>query len=185
VTFRRFISIQVWCILSIVLGAGSLLLFGVFLYLGALPIVDLGLDTTTRLALDAVLCLAFFLQHSVMVRSGFRRRLRRLVGGEFHGTLYSVVSGLVLVLLVVLWQATAGNLIEPSRPLRWLLRGSFCLALVGFAWSARTLRELDTFGLLAIRRHLRGRADGPASLNVRGPYRWVRHPFYFLSLVMI
>ena len=41
--------------------------------------VDLGLDTAGTLSLDAGLCLLFFIQHSVMVRKSFRRRLAEYI----------------------------------------------------------------------------------------------------------
>ena len=88
---------------SAALGAGSLLLLLVFLFFGPLGIADLGLDDRSALAFDAVLSFLFFLQHSAMTRSGFRSRLSRLAREELQPALYAVVSGLVLVVVVLLW----------------------------------------------------------------------------------
>ena len=78
--------------LSVVLGAGSLVAFAVFIYTGPLHIVDLGLPTAGILAFDAALSLAFFLQHSAMTRSGFRRQLSSIVREPYYPAIYSASS---------------------------------------------------------------------------------------------
>jgi protein-S-isoprenylcysteine O-methyltransferase Ste14 len=143
-----------------------------------------GLDTRTALVLDAVLSLGFFVQHSVMTRSGFRRRFFHRLREEFHGAVYSTISGIALLVVVVLWQGPTRTLFAAPEPLRWLLRALFVLSLLGFAWGARALGPFDGLGLRAIRRHLRGKEAPEPRFLVRGPYRWVRHPFYFFALVL-
>jgi hypothetical protein len=59
------------------LGGGTLMLFMLFLYIGSLKMVNLGIDGTTTLWLNTSLCLAFFIQHSVMIRKSFRQWLSR------------------------------------------------------------------------------------------------------------
>lgn len=167
-----------------VLGAGSLLLFVVFLFYGALRLVDLSLDIGAALALNAVLSLVFFLQHSAMTRSSFRKRLCRRVRDEFQGAVYSLTSGIALLVVLILWQGTTETLFAAPDRLRWLLRSLFVLGLIGFAWGARALGPFDGLGLRAIRRHLRGETSREPRFAVRGPYRWVRHPLYFFTLVL-
>jgi protein-S-isoprenylcysteine O-methyltransferase Ste14 len=182
---RASIAVRIFAVFCALLGGGSLLLFAVFLYFGSLHFIDLGLDNSVNLTLDSLLCLAFFVQHSVMVRVGFRRRLRGFLGDELHGAAYTAVSGALLILLVVFWQSTLDNLVELGRPLRWLLRSLFVLGMAGFVWSARALGELDMLGLRAIDGEALEQAQHAPALVVGGPYRWVRHPFYFFSLVLI
>jgi len=167
-----------------VLGAGSLLLFLVFLFAGSVGLVNLGLDIGSALTLNAVLSVGFFLQHSVMTRSGFRNRFCRRVREEFHGAVYSMMSGIALLVVVVMWQGPTETLVAAAEPLRWLLRTLFVLCLLGFAWGARTLGPFDGLGLRAIRRHIRGEESREPRFAVRGPYRWVRHPLYFFALVL-
>lgn len=166
------------------LGAGSLLLFVVVLFAGPLGIVDLNLDTGVALALNAVLSLGFFLQHSVMTRSSFRNRFCRRVREEFHGAVYSMMSGIALLVVLVMWQGPTESLFAAPEPLRWCLRGLFVLSLLGFAWGARALGPFDGLGLRAIRRHLRDEKSREPRFAVRGLYRWVRHPLYFFALVL-
>lgn len=43
----------------------------------------------------------------------------------------------------------------------------------------------DPLGIREIVRHLNGKSEKESFLTIQGNYQWVRHPLYFLSLVMI
>jgi protein-S-isoprenylcysteine O-methyltransferase Ste14 len=169
---------------SVALGAGSLLVLVFFLYGGPLHIVELELGTAATLGLDTALCLVFFLQHSGMVRTGFRRRLSRFVREEFQAAVYSIASGVVLLALIGFWQQSEEQWVTVHGMARWILRGSFFLALAGFVWGSRALGPFDGLGLRAIVRYVRAKPARQMSFAVRGPYRWVRHPLYFFALVL-
>jgi protein-S-isoprenylcysteine O-methyltransferase Ste14 len=172
-------------VLANVCGGASLILFAVFLG-GRWPqIVRLRWPDGAALLLDGLLSLAFFLQHSGMVRRRLRSRMANVVPPLYHGALYSVVSGLALTLLVVVWQPTGTHLLNLQGPLRWAAHGCSLLAIAGFAWGLYALRSFDFFGLAPIRARLRGRPAPRPAFVVRGPYRWVRHPLYLCVLVLI
>ncbi len=168
-----------------VVGGGSLLLFGVFLVVG--PIVEFRFTTTEAAALvaDAALSLAFFLQHSVMVRAGFKARLATRIPRPFHGAVYAIASGVCLTAVVLLWQKSAVVLWSWHGPLALVPRALAAAAIAGFVWGVRSLRVFDPFGRLAIQAELRGRPLPISRFTVRGPYLWVRHPLYFFMLVLI
>lgn len=69
--------------------------------------------------------------------------------------------------------------------LRWMLRGVFYLSLSGIFWGLWSLGKFDAFGVDQIRNPAQGTSAAQSRLLVRGPYRWVRHPLYFFSLLMI
>jgi protein-S-isoprenylcysteine O-methyltransferase Ste14 len=127
----------------------------------------------------------FFLQHSVMVRPSVRARLERRVPSPYYAAVYSVASGMALLLLVVLWQLSDVTLLTAGGGLRRVLGGVFVAAGVGFLWAVRSLGSFDTFGLEPIKAHLRGTEPRDLPLAIRGPYRWVRHPLYGLLLVLL
>ncbi len=167
------------------LGGGTLMVFMLFLYVGPLELVDIGLAEDRVLWLDACLCLAFFVQHSVMIRKSFRQRLARFLPEEYEAAFFAIVSGVVLMALIVLWQQSAYTILAAKGIVRLLLRGVFLLSLVGFAWSLYALGVFDPFGFLPILDHIRGIKRPPLPLTVRGPYRWVRHPLYILMILMV
>jgi len=171
---------------SYFVGSFSLLVFVIFLFVGSLDLVDLGLGEIGSLGLNAGLCLAFFIQHSAMIRRSFRRWSEQRISTDFHGALYTIVSGVFLLTLVVLWQKSSHTPASAQGVLRWLLRAVFLLSIIGFYWGIRALGKFDAYGIGPILRYLRGAAPRkPMPFVVRGPYRWVRHPLYFFVLLMI
>jgi protein-S-isoprenylcysteine O-methyltransferase Ste14 len=173
-------------ILTYVIGGVSMLVWLVFLFHGSLNIVNLGLSEAAGLGLNTCLCLAFFIQHSTMIRRSFRRWLAKFIEADYHGSLFTIASGVVLLILVVFWQKSAHLLTSPQGILRWLLHAVFFLSIVGFNWGTRALGSFDAFGLNPILNSLRGtESPPPMPFIVRGPYRWVRHPLYFFCLLMI
>lgn len=167
------------------LGGAALLWFGLFLLLGPVKAVDLGLSTTGALVLDGSLCLLFFLQHSIMVRRWFQRRLSSVVRDHLQGAVYTISSGIVLMVLMSFWQRTDPILASADGPLRWLLRGLFVASIIGMYWGASALDSFDGFGIRAIKLMLSSRKPGETRLAIRGPYRWIRHPLYAFVLVML
>jgi len=165
------------------LGLGSLTLFAVFLW-EPFELVDLGLEGTTLLGWDAILCLAFCLQHSGMIRRSFRRRTARFVPSHHQGAVYTIASGIVLTAVVVLWQGSPGVLFQLDGLARWPVRAVFLLALLGGAWGGLALGS-DLLGIDAIRSRLRGTTPREVPFAVRGPYRLVRHPLYLCTLLLI
>jgi protein-S-isoprenylcysteine O-methyltransferase Ste14 len=166
-------------------GGVSLVGFLIFLFAGPYGWINLGLSTHEALLFDGLLCFAFFIQHSVMIRRSFRRHLSAAVPTIYHGAVYTLASGIVLLALLVLWQEAGPVLLSLSGAPRMLTRAVFLAGLIGFAWGASSLRGFDTFGLRPIRAQLRGSRVSNNPLSIRGPYRWVRHPLYFFMLVLI
>jgi len=171
--------------LTNIVGWGAILAIWAFFFLGSFNLVDLPLDTIPALGWDALLCLAFFVQHSGMIRKGFRRRLERVVPSHYHGPVYTIASGVVLLVLLVFWQESPWVLVTVEGGLRWLMRGVFVLSIAGMAWGVLALRSFDTFGVVPVRARLRGRPVRPTPFVIRGPYRWVRHPLYLCCLIFI
>jgi protein-S-isoprenylcysteine O-methyltransferase Ste14 len=171
--------------LSALLGGVSLLAFGLVLAFGPFELVPLRLSSAAALAWDTGLCLVFFLQHSVMVRRSFRARLRSRLPSPYHGAVYSVASGIALLLLVVLWQRLDVTILTVQGGARWVLRGLFAAAGLVFLWAVRSLGSFDTFGVAPLKAHLQGSEPPRLPLAIRGPYRWVRHPLYSLLLVFL
>lgn len=171
--------------ITALLGWISLILMMIFIYRGPLDLVDFGLTDASTLALNTFLSLAFFVQHSVMVRRSFRTRLRRFLDEKYLGALYTISSSLCLLLVVVFWRQSGDPLVYVQAPLRWVFRGVFYLSLAGIVWGFWSLGKFDAFGLEQLRNRAQGATTATTALLVRGPYRWVRHPLYLFCLLMI
>ncbi len=171
--------------LAVFLGLGSFLLLFVFLFAGSLQLVDLSFGYSPALLVDVLLCLAFFVQHSVMIRPSVRRRALGAIQVPYHGALFTVASALVLLALVVFWQESPPVLVELQGVARILTHLCFALAIAGIIWGLVALRSFDMFGAGALLSHLRNESPAELPVAVRGPYRWVRHPLYAFMLLAI
>jgi methanethiol S-methyltransferase len=170
---------------ALFLGRVSLILTAVFLFHGSLNIVNLGLDESAALALNTCLSLAFFIQHSGMIRSSFQRWSTRWIGERYHGASFTIASSIVLIVLVAFWQKSGYVFYSADGALRMVFRTAFVLSFVGFAWGIRSLGTFDAFGVRPIYRDAQSPSPTQAALRIRGPYRWVRHPLYLFCITMI
>ena len=171
--------------LAQIFGGISLLVFAIFLFAGSFNLLQMHLDESGVLWFDAGLSLLFFIQHSGMIRKPFHRWLARFVPEEYTAAIYAIASGIVLLLVILLWQKPTQTIIAASGLFCWSLRGIFLFSLLGFYWGIKALRFFDPFGVRPIVNRLRGRNPTPMPFTVAGPYRWVRHPLYLFMILMI
>ena len=168
--------------LSAVLGVSSIILLAA---MQSIRVLETGWTGSAVLLWDAALSFAFFLQHSGMVRRPFRVLLARAIPARYDGAVYSIASGIVLTLVVFLWQRSEIHLFVLRGLPLFISRSLAVLAVAVFLWSTFALKGFDPLGLGPIRAHLAGRSERPARFVVRGPYRWVRHPLYSCVIVLI
>jgi protein-S-isoprenylcysteine O-methyltransferase Ste14 len=169
--------------LAAITGIGSLACFAVFLYTGPLNWVRLDLTEVQGLALNLLLSLLFFFQHSGMVRRGFRRQLESFIPPHYQGASYTIMSGLVLFIFLALWQSSDTVLLEVHGLPEIIIRSFFFLAVLGTIWGMWALRFADLLGLDAVIKHQQAESSGPKPFTIRGPYRWVRHPLYLFTII--
>ena len=171
--------------LSGLMGGISMALFAAFLYTGLPSQMDLGLNEQMKLFASALLCFLFFFQHSLMLRKGFRKCLAGFIPSNYLGAFYSICSGFFLLMLMFFWQKSTSFRVEFDGAAYWLMRALFFLSIIGFFFAIRYLPPFDPLGIEVIFSQLKGKTAKESFLAVRGAYRWVRHPLYFLSLMMI
>lgn len=167
------------------IGSGSLIAFAVFLYIGSFNLVDLNIDGNSVLLVDTGLSMLFFIQHSFMIRKSFRRKMVRVIPEEYYSAFYTVVSGIVLLAVIVLWQESDRVFTLFQGTSRWIFRSMYLAAVAGFFWGTRALKSFDAFGIRQIMNRIRGKKSRQLPFTINGPYRWVRHPLYFFVLLMI
>ena len=170
--------------LAAIIGIGALSVFIVFLYIGPYDWVKLDISEVQGLILNALLSFVFFLQHSGMVRRGFRRRLGRFIPTHYHGAVYTIVSGLTLFLLLIFWQGSENVLLDVQGLPEIIMRSFFFLAIIGTCWGMWALRSVDMFGLDAVIKNHKDESTVVKPFSIRGPYRWVRHPLYLFTIML-
>ena len=183
-TFRRSVAYVV-SFLAVLFGGASLMAFLLFILTGSPQLISLNFHASKVLWWDAALSIAFFIQHSGMVRRSFRQRLAYFLPVEYESAIYAIASGIVLLAVIVLWQKSAPVFWVSHGVFRWLFYILYFLSFAGFIWGIRALKVFDPYGLRPILDRLRGRKPRPMLFVVRGPYQWVRHPLYLFMILMI
>jgi protein-S-isoprenylcysteine O-methyltransferase Ste14 len=135
----------------------------------------------------AALWCGYFAAHSLLaslaVKRWVARRWPRLMPGYRLG--FNLAA--LLLLLPPLWQTFA----LPGAPLwqwrgfwAWLANGLALAALGGFLWSLRYYDSAEFFGLRQWRGRI-GTVEDQERFTLSPLHRFVRHPWYSLSLVLV
>lgn len=147
--------------------------------------VPKSLDSPARMSfwpallIDALLLLAFAVQHSVMARPAFKEVLTRFIPPAAERSTYVLCSSLLLVGLFAFWEPMGGLLWNVTNPVaRNAINAVFGLGFALVFVATLLINHFDLFGLRQVALHL---ARKPYTyLEFRTPlfYRYVRHPLY-------
>lgn len=166
------------------IGRASILLFVIFLFNGSLRLIDIALPDSTVLVWDGILSVMFFIQHSLMIRKGFRARLSNIVPSYCNDAIFTLASSIVLTGVAILWQPST-VLHELQGVTRWTARGIFFIGIIGIGLGVKALKSFDPYGSTPIRDHFHKKPRRPQKFSIRGPYLWMRHPLYFFVLLLV
>jgi protein-S-isoprenylcysteine O-methyltransferase Ste14 len=138
------------------------------------------------LAVDLALLVSFGAVHSLLARERVKRALAGVVPPELERSLYSIVAGGQIVLLLALWRP----LPEPVWTIETPAARAALWALYAASWGAvaATLglaRGARLFGLARTWAAARRRAEPEPPIADRGPYAIVRHPLYAATIVAL
>lgn len=175
-------------ILSVAYGAVSYLLFlAVFLYaigfVGDLVVpktINEGGSASTfwvAVGINLALLGLFALQHSGMARPGFKRWWTRVIPEPIERSTYVLFSNAVLILLFWQWRPMPEVVWQVDVAwAQWTLWGFFGLGWLIVLTATFMISHAHLFGLRQVHDHLQGDDPSAPSFQVRGYYRYVRHP---------
>src|SRR5581483_5624794 len=127
-------------------------------------------------AWNAGLITLFALHHSVFARDAVKARLAPLFGDRLR-SVYVWFASLLLFAVCLLWKPVGGTWTDHHGALKAV---DIVLQLLGVRLIARSVASIDPLALAGIR------ALPPAeTLQVTGPYRFIRHPLYFGWMVAL
>ena len=185
----RFL-IFVYGIVSYVIGLGGLVFF--ILYAGGWNFLPFHIDSTPpgspgiAILINLSLMALFAVQHSVMAREGFKRRLTKIIPPAAERSTYVLLSGLVLVLICFCWQPIRGTLWHVENP---IARGVLTVfQLMGWALvvlASFLINHFELFGLQQIYFNLIHQPEPKPNFTDRFLYKFVRHPLQLGVLIGI
>jgi len=147
--------------------------------------------------LNALLILAslaaFGVIHSLTAALNFKNFLRQKLGKRFvegwYRLFYNIFSVVTLLPTLVLTATLPGNEVLFAVPMPWavLMIGIQLIGLIGAAVSLALTSPFRFLGVTQAIAFLSGDELPLASegLTLTGPYKFVRHPLYFFSLLII
>jgi protein-S-isoprenylcysteine O-methyltransferase Ste14 len=111
------------------------------------------------------------MHHSVFARERVKRWMTRLVPEPLMRSVYVWLASLLLIAVCAAWQPVGGEVYHMHG---WHAVVHASIQLAGVIVIAGAVRTIDALELAGIRHH-----SYRQSLQIVGPYRWVRHPLYF------
>jgi len=161
--------------------------FATFLYLvgflGNLVVpksIDSGAAGPVGLAVvvNALLLLAFGVQHSVMARPAFKAWWTRFVPQPIERSVYTLASSVALIALFVLWQPIPQTVWTTEGVVASMLTIGMLSGVGLVLFSTFLIDHFDLFGLRQTWIHFRGRAYEEKRFATPFLYKHIRHPLY-------
>ncbi len=136
-------------------------------------------DRTMSLLVDLALLGLFAVQHSVMARPAFKRRLTRILPQAAERSLYVLASSAALMLLFWQWRPLGGAIWSVDSAWgRVVLYAGFATGWLLVFYTTFVINHFHLFGLLQAWWNLRRREQGRLGFVTPVVYRMVRHPLY-------
>jgi len=178
-------------------------LFGVFSYLVALVgqiwfILYLSnLDTVgntiyapqhtslyNAILINTFLVLLFGLQHSVMARGWFKKRVNAVIPQSAERSMYVLLSGVVFILICIYWQPIDGTLWHIKNDIiKYILWGGFLFGWIFSVVATFVINHFELFGLQQVYHNLRNIETKEIEFKEKFFYKFVRHPIQLGVLI--
>jgi len=141
--------------------------------------IDSGTETSflPSLLINALIFGLFVLQHSIMARPGFKKRITRFISPVIERSTFVLLTSLILLLIFWQW--------KPMKTVIWQADNEIVSAILWgifvFGWlvvflSTFMINHFELFGLKQIFDNLKNTHSESKTLQVRFFYRIVRHP---------
>lgn len=147
-----------------------------YLVVWASPAVGAG--AWTSVAINTALFTVFALHHSLFAREALKGQVARIVPDRLLRSFYVWIASLLLLVVLALWQPIAAG--DAWAVAGWRAAVHASVQLGGVWLIARSVATIDPLELAGIKP-----PSGSDSLQIAGPYRWVRHPLYLGWLLAV
>jgi methanethiol S-methyltransferase len=153
-----------------------------YLVVWASPAAAGGWTAVRAAAINTVLFAVFALHHSLCARDSIKSRIARGVPERLLRSFYVWTASALLLGVLAMWQPVAGDVYHVTG---WPSFVHAAVQLSGLWLIARSVAQISPLELAGIK-HAPASGVGSASnvstasntLQVGGPYKWVRHPLY-------
>jgi methanethiol S-methyltransferase len=125
----------------------------------------------SAVAFNAIAFALFAVHHSLFARESVKRQVARIVPERLMRSFYVWTASLLLLAVLAVWQPVAADLYSIEG---WPAVANAAVQLTGLWLIARSVAIIDPLELAGIK----PASSSGNTLQITGPYRWVRHPIY-------
>lgn len=184
---RKLLYILLCILLLVIVGAAGLLFV---LFTGNLH-PEFGIDRSVdeyslpiAIGVNFGLIVLFGVQHSVMARESFKEHLKKWLAVDFQRIVYSLFSGLVMLMMVLFWQPIP--ILIWDIELEWLQTILYTLFFLGWFLVMASSFLTGAFDLIGLKQLIARLTDkNYKEIPFKTPlfYKLIRHPLYLGFLI--
>lgn len=163
-----------------------------FLFIGPFDILQSHIDSLQTTSMEYAilinisLILLFALQHSIMAREPFKRRLYRFIPQAAERSTYVLFSGIFLLLICIYWQGVDGYLWKiEDEAVQTLLISLYIFGFIFSTVSSFFIDHFELFGLKQVYLNLIGRPAPQDVFMEKYLYKYIRHPIQLGTLIVL
>jgi protein-S-isoprenylcysteine O-methyltransferase Ste14 len=135
---------------------------------------------------DLALIALFGVQHAIMARPAFKKRLTRILPEAVERSTFVLVASSILIMLFALWIPIPAIVWRVETPLRQLaLHALFASGWLIVLYSSFLIDHFDLFGLRQVALYLKGQPYRPVPFKVASLYKATRHPMMLGFLIVL
>jgi protein-S-isoprenylcysteine O-methyltransferase Ste14 len=173
------VFVMSYALLAYMIGAGALFWL-IFAAGGLAPLgfVDMTYgNAVLALAVNAVLVLAFGVQHSVMARTWFKSWLVRFIPASLERANFVLASGLITLVVIALWQPVEVTVWHVDNILAAVsLQVGYWFGIAYLLSSSFVTNHFELFGLRQAWLYFANKPYKALEFKQRWMYRYSRHP---------
>ena len=176
--------------ISYLIGLGSLMyLFGFMINLSFLPkTIDSGVQgpLAESLVINILLIALFAIQHTIMARKGFKKKLTRLIPAAAERSTFVLITGLVLILIQWQWRPIPITIWSVEHEMaQFIINVIFWSGWGLVVFASFLINHFELFGLQQIWFNLVKKPIPEISFKMPFLYKVVRHPIMLGVLIGI
>lgn len=133
---------------------------------------------------NALLIVAFALQHSIMARPAFKKIILKFVPSALERSVFVLATCVVLVWFYVAWQPINVVVWQATGVTSIALQLSFMLGASLVLWSTFMISHAQLFGIAQAWYAYKGKALADDSFITPSMYKFSRHPMYLGVLIV-
>ena len=144
------------------------------------------------LCLILILYFIYAFLHTYLSSNKTKNFIREKFGNliAFYRLFFNLISILFLLIIFEIAPHPDITIFDLKSPYDFIILLPQFFGLIGFFWCFNYLCVSEVIGLAQIKRWLNNEyeedeLDEKTTLNINGPYKFVRHPIYFFSIIFL